>query len=63
MKIGLLKEEKIPEDKRVCLTPIQCSLLVEKYPFVELVVKSSKHRCFSDEIMGNEVRCHCKYYY
>ena len=54
MKIGLLKEEKIPEDKRVCLTPIQCSLLVEKYPFVELVVKSSKNRCFSDDMYVSE---------
>ena len=54
MKIGLLKEEKIPEDKRVGLTPTQCTMLVERYPFIELVIKSSKNRCFSDEMYASE---------
>ena len=54
MKIGLLKEEKIPEDKRVGLTPIQCTVLVERYPFIELVVKSSDNRCFSDDMYASE---------
>ena len=49
MKIGLLKEEKIPADKRVVLTPKQCKILKASYPDVELVVQSSDIRCFSDE--------------
>ena len=54
MKIGLLKEEKIPEDKRVGLTPAQCTVLIERYPFIELVVKSSDNRCFSDDMYTSE---------
>ena len=49
MKIGLLKEEKIPADKRVVLTPMQCKILKATYPDVELVVQSSDIRCFSDD--------------
>ena len=49
MKIGLLKEEKIPEDKRVVLTPKQCKRLKDMYTDVELVVQSSNIRCFSDD--------------
>ena len=54
MKIGLLKEEKIPEDKRVGLSPTQCAELAERYPFIELVVKSSNNRCFSDDMYASE---------
>ena len=49
MKIGLLKEEKIPADKRVVLTPKQCKRFKANYPDVELVVQSSDIRCFSDD--------------
>ena len=48
MKIGVLKEEKIPADKRVPLTPKQCRQLIETYPGIEISVKSSAIRCFSD---------------
>ncbi|MDC0204869.1 NAD(P)-dependent oxidoreductase [Flavobacteriales bacterium] len=54
MKIGLLKEEKMPEDKRVGLTPTQCTMLVERYPFIEFLVKSSDNRCFSDDMYTAE---------
>jgi alanine dehydrogenase len=50
MKIGLLREEKIPTDERVALTPRQCKILKETYSNVELVVMSSSIRCFSDEM-------------
>ena len=49
MKIGLLKEEKIPIDKRVPLTPKQCKKFINTYPNVDLVVQSSNTRCFSDD--------------
>ena len=54
MKIGVLKEEKVPADKRVPLTPKQCKALLNAYPNLELVVKSSDIRCFSDEMYRNE---------
>jgi saccharopine dehydrogenase (NAD+, L-lysine-forming) len=48
MKIGVLKEEKVPSDKRVPLTPKQCRQLLDTYPDIEISVKSSAIRCFSD---------------
>ena len=50
MKIGLLKEEKIPADSRVALTPQQCRLLKENYPNIQIVVMSSRIRCFPDQL-------------
>ena len=50
MKIGVLAEEKGLDDKRTPLTPKQCKMLLETYPNLELVVKSSTIRCFSDEM-------------
>jgi len=49
IKIGVLREEKSPPDKRVPLTPLICSELIRKYPNVEIVVQPSKIRCYSDE--------------
>ena len=49
MKIGLLKEEKIPLDRRVVFTPKQCSIINNTYPNISLVVESSEVRCFSDQ--------------
>jgi len=48
MKIALIREEKVPIDKRVALTPEQCLLLKKQFPHVELVVQPSTHRCFPD---------------
>jgi len=50
MKIGVLKEEKVPADKRVPLTPKQCRVLLNTYPSLEIAVKSSGIRCFHDEM-------------
>ncbi len=49
MKIGILREEKVPLDKRVALTPEQCKFVMDKYPFIEIVVRKSEHRCYSDD--------------
>ena len=54
MRIGVLKEEKVPADKRVPLTPKQCRVLLNTYPNLEIAVKSSGIRCFSDEMYRNE---------
>ena len=49
MKIGLLREEKIPADRRVVLTPNQCKRFKSIYSNIDLVVQSSRIRCFSDQ--------------
>lgn len=48
MKIGVLREEKIPIDNRVVLTPAQCKQLTIQYPSISLFVQSSNIRCFQD---------------
>jgi len=48
MKIGIIKEGKVPPDKRVPLSPAQCAQLMEKYPDLEIEVQSSNIRCFAD---------------
>ena len=48
MKIGIIREGKIPEDSRVPLTPKQCRFILDKYD-IELVVQPSKGRCYSDD--------------
>lgn len=47
--LGILKEGKIPADKRVPLTPNQCLDLKKKFPHVEVVVQRSAVRAFKDE--------------
>lgn len=49
MKIGLLKEEKIPADNRVALSPAQCKWLQKAFPGVKILVQHSLTRCFKDK--------------
>jgi saccharopine dehydrogenase (NAD+, L-lysine forming) len=49
IKIGILKEEKVPIEKRVPFSPLQCSELLRAYPGLEIIVQSSKTRCYTDE--------------
>jgi alanine dehydrogenase len=49
MKIGLIREGKVPPDKRVPLTPKQCKALKVLYPDLEIVVQPSPIRAFKDE--------------
>jgi saccharopine dehydrogenase (NAD+, L-lysine forming) len=49
IKIGVLREEKTPADKRVPLTPLICSELTQKYSNIEIAVQPSKVRCYTDE--------------
>ena len=46
--IGLIREEKIPADNRVALTPKQGSWIQKKFENIKLVVQPCKNRCFSD---------------
>jgi saccharopine dehydrogenase (NAD+, L-lysine-forming) len=49
IKIGVLREEKSPPDKRVPLTPLICTELLRAYPNLEIVIQPSKIRCYSDD--------------
>ena len=48
MKIGLLREGKVPPDKRVPFSPDQCVEILSKYSNISLYVQPSSIRCFSD---------------
>jgi saccharopine dehydrogenase (NAD+, L-lysine-forming) len=54
IKLGIIKEGKVPPDHRVALTPKQCKALQITYPNVEVVVQSSPIRAFKDEEYKNE---------
>ena len=54
MIIGLLKEEKVPVDQRVPLSPLQCKRIKLSYPNIDVLVQSSHNRCFSDDDYRNE---------
>lgn len=49
MLIGLIREGKIPHDKRVPLTPQQCSELQDEYSDLKIIIQPSPFRCYSDE--------------
>lgn len=50
IKFGILREGKIPPDKRVPLTPHQCAQIQNTYHELEIVVQPSPIRAFSDEM-------------
>ncbi|OJJ22422.1 alanine dehydrogenase [marine bacterium AO1-C] len=49
MKIGIIREGKVPIDRRVPLLPEQCQLLQNKYPQLSFAIQSSPIRCVPDE--------------
>lgn len=49
IKIGIIREGKIPPDKRVPLTPDQCRSLLDKYPNLDILVQPSPIRAFKDQ--------------
>lgn len=49
MKIGIIREEKIPHDKRVIFTPVQCKQLMEIYPDLQIIVQPAIYRCYTDD--------------
>jgi saccharopine dehydrogenase (NAD+, L-lysine-forming) len=48
VKIGLIREGKVPVDRRVALTPVQAREVMERFPDVEIVTQTSQVRCFKD---------------
>lgn len=59
LSIGLLREGKVPPDKRVAFTPVQVEEIVQRFPHVKVVCQASDVRCFTDDeygVLGTEVR-------
>lgn len=47
--IGIIREGKVPPDKRVPFTPIQIVEIQQRYPYVKIICQESDVRCFKDE--------------
>ena len=59
LKIGLIREGKIPQDNRVALTPAQCKWLHLNFKDVQVVAQHAENRCYADteyERAGVEVK-------
>ena len=59
IKIGLIREGKIPADNRVALTPAQCKWIQKNSSDVKMIAQSSTSRCFTDreyQAAGVEVK-------
>jgi len=59
LKIGVIREEKVPADNRVTFTPSQCKWVQENFTDIQIIVQHSEHRCFSDreyKMAGIEIR-------
>jgi saccharopine dehydrogenase (NAD+, L-lysine-forming) len=48
-KIGILREGKIPHDKRVAFTPEQCAYIKTFFAPIDIVVQPSEFRSYSNE--------------
>ena len=53
LKLGILRESKLPPDKRAPLTPVQCEQLSKEYPFLQIYVQPYPQRCFADKEYQN----------
>src|SRR6187397_1230799 len=53
IRIGLIREGKIPADNRVALTPAQCKWIHRNSSDVEIIAQSSSVRCFTDREYEN----------
>jgi alanine dehydrogenase len=49
IRLGLIREGKVPPDKRVPLTPEQAARVQQVHPHVTVVAESSEIRAFSDD--------------
>lgn len=59
VRLGLIREGKIPPDKRVPFTPPQTEEIRQRFPNVKVVCEKSEIRCFGDEeyrALGIEVQ-------
>jgi len=59
IRIGLIREFKVPTDNRVAFIPAQCKWIHQQFPDVRITVQSSPDRCYADReyiSAGIEVR-------
>ena len=49
IRLGIIREGKVPPDKRVPFTPLQTEEIQQRFPHVKVVVQKSDIRCFKDE--------------
>ncbi|MFT6216988.1 MAG: alanine dehydrogenase [Roseivirga sp.] len=49
LKLGIIKEGKVPIDKRVPITPAQCKTILGEYGTVKIYCQRSSIRCFADK--------------
>ena len=49
LKVGLIREGKVPHDRRVPFTPDQCVQIKNEFPNVELIIQPSPWRSFTDD--------------
>ncbi len=49
IRIGIIRESKVPQDNRVPFSPKQCKKIQEKFTNIKFIVQPSPIRCFSDE--------------
>ena len=49
IKIGLIREGKVPPDKRVPLTPLQAEEIEQRFSNVKMRCQESEIRCFTDQ--------------
>ena len=57
MRIGILREGKVPPDERVPFTPRQCKQLKESFPDLDIIVQPSKIRAYRDRsYMKHEIK-------
>src|SRR5260221_826642 len=48
IKIGLIREGKVPPDKRVPFTPLQAEEIEQRFPLVKVICEPSEVRCFKE---------------
>ncbi len=48
LKLGLIREGKIPSDNRVALTPAQCKWILKNRNDISVVAQHSQSRCYTD---------------
>jgi len=49
LRLGIIKEGKMPPDKRVPFTPLQVIEIEQRYPHVKVIVQESAVRAFTDD--------------
>ncbi len=49
MKIGIVRETKVPPDRRVPLTPVQCRRIMDGYDNTEIFIQPDGFRAYTDD--------------